>query len=105
MPVQGPEDMVHQQDGNDSEFGSEQEIRVLLDTYVDGGLDEEQLIDQLVQIRDMAPDELSDQLATELSELVARIEMIHLNICRAEQQHAIFDVLAEFKKNRLDAAK
>jgi hypothetical protein len=105
MPVLGPEDMVRQLKGNDGEFGSEQAIRVLLDSYVDGGLDEEQLIDQLVQMRDMASDESSDQLATELSALIARIEMIHLNICRAEQQHAISDVLAEFEKNRLDAAK
>jgi hypothetical protein len=105
VPIQDLEGMVRQLNGNDSEFGSGREVRVLLDTYFDGGLDEEQLIDRLVQIRDMASDESKDPLATELSELIARIEMIHLNICRAEQRQAITDVLAEFKKHHLEAAK
>ena len=81
------------------------EVRDVLDTYMDGGFDEEQLIDQLAQMRGVASDESNDALATVLSEMVGRVEMIHLNICRAEQRHAIVEVLVNFKKHHLDAAK
>jgi hypothetical protein len=97
--------MVGQAVRNYSEFDSEREVRVLLDTYIDGGLDEEQLIDRLVQIRDIASDKSKGLLATEMSGLVARIEMIHLNICRAEQRHAVAEVLMDFKKQHLNAVK
>ncbi len=85
-----------------STFLRSSEVRDLLDSYIDGRLDEEQLIGQLVPMKDMAADDSEDTLASVLSALIARTEMIHLNICRAEQRHAIVDVLTDFEKSHIE---
>jgi hypothetical protein len=76
-------------------------ICALLDTYNNGHIDQEQLVGRLARMRDLASVESKDALSTGLSELIARIEMIHLNICRAERGHAIAGVIEDFKKSHL----